>query len=43
MKGYIWAFGPNNTNAGHYFRDPVTQIEVQFVLNADYAPLAMRK
>ena len=28
---------------GVYFRDPVTNIEVQFVQNADYAPFAMRK
>lgn len=43
MKMYLWAFGPNNTHDGMYFRDPATQLEVQFVLNADYAPLAMRK
>ncbi|GAX77943.1 hypothetical protein CEUSTIGMA_g5385.t1 [Chlamydomonas eustigma] len=43
LKTYIWAFGPNNTHDGLHFRDPMTGIPTQYVLNADYAPLAFRK
>ena len=43
LKTYIWAFGDGNIHDGAYFTDPVTKIAVQFVLNADYAPFAMRK
>jgi len=43
LKGYIWSFGDGNTHDGLYFRDPATRIETQFVMNADYAPLALRK
>jgi hypothetical protein len=43
LKTYIWAFGPNNTHDGVHFRDPTTRIPTQYILNADYAPLAFRK